>query len=154
VGNTTPKAEGFFGSTVSYKRFMLSFSFHYRFGGQAFNQTLIDRVENADPRFNVDSRVLEQRWKQPGDRTFFKNITDLTDTYVSSRFVQKDNLIELQSLYLSYDFKPNAIRRLGLQNLRLAATANDVFRTSTIQAERGIYYPFARSLTFSLLGSF
>ncbi|MFS2187405.1 SusC/RagA family TonB-linked outer membrane protein [Mucilaginibacter sp. Mucisp84] len=154
VGNTTPKAEGFFGSTVSYKRFMLSFSFHYRFGGQAFNQTLIDRVENADPRFNVDSRVLEQRWKQPGDHTFFKNITDLTDTYVSSRFVQKDNLIELQSLYLSYDFKPNAIRRLGLQNLRLAATANDVFRTSTIQAERGIYYPFARSLTFSLLGSF
>lgn len=154
VGNTTPKAEGFFGSTVSYKRFMLSFSFHYRFGGQAFNQTLIDRVENADPRFNVDSRVLEQRWKQPGDHTFFKNITDLTDTYVSSRFVQKDNLIELQSLYLSYDFKPNAIRRLGLQNLRLAATANDIFRASTIQAERGIYYPFARSLTFSLLGSF
>ncbi|QTE59014.1 TonB-dependent receptor domain-containing protein [Mucilaginibacter rubeus] len=154
VGNTTPKAEGFFGSTVSYKRFMLSFSFHYRFGGQAFNQTLIDRVENADPRFNVDSRVLEQRWKQPGDHTFFKNITDLTDTYVSSRFIQKDNLIELQSLYLSYDFKPNAIRRLGLQNLRLAATANDIFRASTIQAERGIYYPFARSLTFSLLGSF
>ncbi|AYL93876.1 SusC/RagA family TonB-linked outer membrane protein [Mucilaginibacter celer] len=154
VGNTAPKAEGFFGTSVSYKRFLMSVSFHYRFGGQAFNQTLIDRVENADPRFNVDSRVLEQRWKKPGDHTFFKNITDLTDTYVSSRFVQKDNLIELQSLYLSYDFKLAAIRRLGLQNLRLAATANDIFRASTIQAERGINYPFARSLTFSLLGSF
>jgi hypothetical protein len=101
------------------------------------------------PRYNVDSRVLEQRWKQPGDHTFFKNITDLTDTYVSSRFVQKDNLIELQSLYLSYDFNPASIRRLGLQNLRLAATANDIFRASTIQVERGINYPFARSLTFS-----
>ncbi|SEP41504.1 SusC/RagA family TonB-linked outer membrane protein [Mucilaginibacter sp. OK283] len=154
VGNTTPKAEGFFGSTVTYKRFMLSFSFHYRFGGQAFNQTLIDRVENADPRFNVDSRVLEQRWKQPGDHTFFKNIADLSDTYVSSRFVQKDNLIELQSLYLSYDFNPKSIHRFGLQNLRFAATANDIFRASTIEVERGINYPFARSLTVSIQGSF
>ena len=154
VGNTAPKAEGSFGTTVTYKRFMLSFNFHYRFGGKAFNQTLIDRVENADPRYNVDSRVLEQRWKQPGDHTFFKNIADLTDTYVSSRFVQKDNLVELQSLYLSYDFNPASIRKIGLQNLRLSATANDIFRTSTIQVERGIYYPFARSLTFGIQGSF
>jgi hypothetical protein len=154
VGNTTPKAEGFFGSSVSYKRFLLSFSFHYRFGGQAFNQTLIDRVENADPRYNVDSRVLEQRWKQPGDHTFFKNIADLTKTYVSSRFVQNDNLVELQSLYFSYDFNSKSIRKYGLQNLRLAATANDLFRASSIQVERGINYPFARSLTFSIQGSF
>jgi TonB-linked SusC/RagA family outer membrane protein len=154
VGNTTPTAEGFFGSSVSYKRFMVSFSFHYRFGGQAFNQTLIDRVENADPRFNVDSRVLSDRWKQPGDKTFFKDITDLSKTYVTSRFVQKDNLVELQSLYVSYDFNPKLIRRLGFQNLRLATTGNDLFRTSSIATERGISYPFARSLTFSVQASF
>jgi TonB-linked SusC/RagA family outer membrane protein len=154
VGNTTPKAEGFFGSSISYKRFLMSFSFHYRFGGLLFNQTLIDRVENADPRFNVDSRVLEQRWKQPGDHTFFKNIADLTSTYVSSRFVQKDNILELQSLYLSYDFNTAAIRKLGLQNLRLAATGNDLFRTSSVAVERGLSYPYARSVTFSIQGSF
>jgi TonB-linked SusC/RagA family outer membrane protein len=154
VGNTTPKAEGFVGSSITYKRFLMSFSFHYRFGGQLFNQTLIDRVENADPRFNVDSRVLEQRWKQPGDHTFFKNIADITNTYVSSRFVQKDNLIELQSLYFSYDFNTAAVRKLGLQNLRVAATGNDLFRTSSVAIERGISFPYARSLTFSLQGSF
>jgi hypothetical protein len=154
VGNTTPTAEGFFGSSISYKRFLVSFSFHYRFGGQAFNQTLIDRVENADPRYNVDSRVLSDRWKQPGDKTFFKDIADLSKTYVSSRFVQNDNLIELQSLYVSYDFNPKVIRRLGFQNLRLAATGNDLFRTSSIATERGIAYPFARSLNFSVQASF
>jgi TonB-linked SusC/RagA family outer membrane protein len=154
VGNTTPAAEGFFGSSISYKRFLVSFSFHYRFGGQAFNQTLIDRVENADPRYNVDSRVLSDRWKQPGDKTFFKDITDLSKTYVSSRFVQNDNLIELQSLYVSYDFNPKVIRRLGFQSLRLATTGNDLFRTSTIATERGIAYPFARSVNFSLQASF
>ena len=154
VGNTTPKAEGFFGSNVTYKRFLMSFSFHYRFGGQTFNQTLIDRVENADPRFNVDSRVLEQRWKQPGDHTFFKNIADVNNTYVSSRFVQKDNIIELQSLYFSYDFNTAPIRKLGLQSLRVAATGNDLFRASSIAIERGINYPYARSVTFSLQGTF
>jgi TonB-linked SusC/RagA family outer membrane protein len=154
VGNTTPKAEGFFGSSITYKRFLMSFSFHYRFGGQLFNQTLIDRVENADPRFNVDSRVLSERWKKPGDQTFFKNIADITNTYVSSRFVQKDNLIELQSLYFSYDFKPTAVRKIGMQNLRLAATGNDLFRTSSIAVERGISYPYARSVTFSIQASF
>jgi hypothetical protein len=154
VGNTTPTAEGFFGSSISYKRFLVSFSFHYRFGGQAFNQTLIDRVENADPRYNVDSRVLSDRWKQPGDKTFFKDIADLSKTYVSSRFVQNDNLIELQSLYVSYDFNPKVIRRLGFQSLRLATTGNDLFRTSSIATERGIAYPFARSLNFSVQASF
>jgi TonB-linked SusC/RagA family outer membrane protein len=154
VGNTTPAAEGFFGSSISYKRFLVSFSFHYRFGGQAFNQTLIDRVENADPRYNVDSRVLSDRWKQPGDKTFFKDIADLSKTYVSSRFVQNDNLIELQSLYVSYDFNPKVIRRLGFQSLRLATTGNDLFRTSSIATERGIAYPFARSLNFSVQASF
>ncbi len=154
VGNRAPAAEGFFGSTISYKRLMFSFNFHYRFGGDTFNQTLIDRVENANPRFNVDSRVLSDRWQQAGDHTFFKNIADVTQTYVSSRFVQKDRLLELQSVYVSYDWQGKMIQSLGIKNLRLAATANDIFRTSSIEAERGINYPFARSVTFSLLGSF
>jgi TonB-linked SusC/RagA family outer membrane protein len=154
VGNSTPKAEGFFGGNISYKRFMLSASFHYQYGGETYNQTLIDRVENADPRFNVDSRVLSERWIKPGDQAFFKDIKDLNKTYVSSRFVQKDNLIELQSLYLSYDFKPELIRKAKFQNLRVAITANDIFRSSSIDIERGIQYPFARSLTFSLQASF
>lgn len=154
VGNTTPDAEGFFGSSITYKGFLVSFSFHYRFGGEAFNQTLIDRVENADPRFNVDSRVLSDRWVKPGDHTFFKNIADLNDTYVSSRFVQKDNLLELQSVYLSYDFKREWIKKARLQNLRAAITANDIFRSSSIEIERGINYPFARSFTFSLQAAF
>ncbi len=38
---------------------------HYKFGGYMFNQTLVDRVENADPRYNVDRRALEQRWQKP-----------------------------------------------------------------------------------------
>lgn len=154
VGDSTPKFAGNFGSNISYKNFMVSFSFYYRMGGQVYNQTLVDRIENADPRFNVDSRALTQRWVNPGDQALYKNIQDLSLTRASSRFVQKESLIDLQSVYMSYDFKKDFIRKAGLQSLRTSITMNDIFRASTIEIERGIDSPFARSITFSLQATF
>jgi TonB-linked SusC/RagA family outer membrane protein len=154
VGDNTPKAEGFLGANIAYKNFMLSASFYYRFGADVYNQTLADRVENADPRFNVDRRVLDQRWRKPGDKTFFKDVADLGSSFASNRFVQKDNLLELRSVYLSYDFDKRVYSRMRMNNLRVAFTANDIWRSSSIQIERGLYYPFARNFTFSLQTSF
>ena len=154
IAEGAPKFEGNINPNIGYKNFLFSFSFFYRFGGYTYNQTLVDRVENADPRFNVDSRVLNQRWIKPGDQTFFKNIADFSITNVSSRFVQKENLLELRSIYASYDFKKDMVNRFGLQNLRTTLAMNDIFRTSSIEMERGTIYPFARSFTFSLLASF
>ena len=154
IAEGAPKFEGNINPNIGYKNFLFSFSFFYRFGGYTYNQTLVDRVENADPRFNVDSRVLNQRWIRPGDQTFFKDIADFSITNVSSRFVQKENLLELRSIYASYDFKKDMVKRFGLQNLRTTLAMNDIFRTSSIEMERGTIYPFARSFTFSLLASF
>ncbi|MEG2556775.1 MAG: hypothetical protein RSA53_11900, partial [Odoribacter sp.] len=71
VGDTEPAMEGYFGTNVDYKGWNLYTSFHYRMGGQIYNQTLIDRVENADPKQNADRRVLIDRWQKPGDVTIF-----------------------------------------------------------------------------------
>ncbi|WP_443938536.1 SusC/RagA family TonB-linked outer membrane protein [Pedobacter sp. MW01-1-1] len=149
-----PKVDGNLNGNISFKNFLVSLSFYYRFGGYTYNQTLVDRVENADPRFNVDQRVLEQRWIKPGDQSFYKNIADLSITNVSSRFIQKENLIELRSIYISYDMKQKFLKKAGFQSLRPAITFNDIFRSSSIEMERGIYYPFARTCTFSLMASF
>ncbi|GAA4311886.1 TonB-dependent receptor [Mucilaginibacter gynuensis] len=154
VGDATPKVAGNFGGNITYKQFQLSFSLYYRLGGQMYNQTLVDRVENANPRFNVDRRALDEKWKKPGDVTFYKNIADQGVTFASSRFVQKENLVELQSVNFSYDLKKDVAKKIGLQSLRPSITLNDVFRTSSIEIERGINYPFARNVTFSLLASF
>lgn len=154
IGDGTPKISGNLGSNISYKGFMLSFSLYYRFGGQTYNQTLVDRIENADPRFNVDRRALSLRWVNPGDQALYKNIADLTKTNVSSRFIQKENLMELQSVYMGYDFKKNMLRKIGLQALRASVTMNDIFRTSSVEIERGIDSPFARNVSFSLQASF
>ncbi|WP_246104285.1 SusC/RagA family TonB-linked outer membrane protein [Mucilaginibacter corticis] len=154
IGDMEPKAEGYIGSNITYKQFLLSFQFHYKFGGQAFNQTLIDRVENADPRFNVDSRALTERWQQPGDKALFKNIADLGTSYATSRFVQRENTIDLPSVTLSYDVKKTFAKKIGMQSLRATLTVNDAFYSSSIQQERGINYPYARSLTGSLQATF
>ncbi|MDN3582405.1 SusC/RagA family TonB-linked outer membrane protein [Mucilaginibacter flavus] len=154
IGDSEPKIEGYLGSNISYKQLYLSFTFHYRFGGQQFNQTLIDRVENADPRFNVDSRALSQRWQKPGDVALYKNIADLGTSYATSRFVQKENTIDLPAVTLSYDIKKSLAKRLGMQMVRASLTVNDVFHTSSIETERGITYPYARSLTCSIQATF
>ncbi|WEK38124.1 MAG: SusC/RagA family TonB-linked outer membrane protein [Candidatus Pseudobacter hemicellulosilyticus] len=154
VGNSAPEAEGSFGLFTSYKQFSLNLNFQTRFGGDMYNQTLVDRVENADPRFNVDSRVFEEKWKQRGDHTFYKNIADLGTTEVVSRFVMPDNLIELQSLYFSYDVNQQLLSRTPVRYLRASFTMNDVWRWSSVKQERGIDYPYARSFTFSIQAGF
>ncbi|MCA5006322.1 SusC/RagA family TonB-linked outer membrane protein [Sphingobacterium sp. WQ 366] len=154
VAVATPKAEGFLGATIRYKQFSAVTYVQVRVGGKSYNQTLVDRVENADPRYNVDSRVLEEKWKQPGDLSFYKSIRDLGQTRVSSRFIMDDNLVNLQSLFLSYDAKQEFAQRFKLSNLRFNITTNDLLRWSSIQQERGISYPFARSLSFALQASF
>ena len=154
VGIDQPKAEGYFGSSLRYKNFNLNFNFYTRWGGQHYNQTLVDRIENADPRYNVDSRVFADKWKAPGDHTFYKNIADLGQTQTVSRFVQKDNVLELQSLYLSYDLPETHLVKSGIKSLRIAFTMNNLVRWSSISQERGIDFPFARSFNISLTGRF
>ena len=75
IGDTAPKGQGSFGYTLSYKQLSMFASFLYTFGGDAYNNTLVSYVENADIKNdNVDKRVLLDRWQKPGDITTMKDI--------------------------------------------------------------------------------
>ncbi|UYQ92115.1 SusC/RagA family TonB-linked outer membrane protein [Chitinophaga horti] len=150
VGNSTPFLDGYFGGNVVLGNFMLEVSFYTKFGGDYYNQTLVDRVENANPWYNVDSRALTQRWKKPGDVVFYKDIANRDLTRTSSRFIQDENRVELKSVFLSYDAPASFYSRLKVKSLRCSITMNDLAYWSTIKAERGIDYPFARNFIFSL----
>lgn len=155
IGNTEPKARGAFGLNLRYKRFTLYTTFLYEFGGQAYNQTLVDKVENIDLRnFNADKRVLLERWQKPGDVTPLKNVADNTITRATSRFVQDKNELKFNSISLGYDFKPELLKKVGLSMLRLQASANDIVTFSSIKQERGLTYPYARTFNFNLSTSF
>ena len=151
IGDTAPKGQGSFGYTLSYKQLSMFASFLYTFGGGAYNNTLVSYVENADIKNdNVDKRVLLDRWQKPGDITTMKDIRDRNvTTGASSRFVQKNNTLQWSSLTMSYNFRPEQLKKLHLSGLRLSFTMNDLFYWSTIRQERGLDYPYSRSFNLT-----
>lgn len=95
-----------------------------------------------------------------GDLSFYKGLLDpdgyaITEpTYATSRFVQKDDLVSLESISLYYRFNDSVTKKWGLSNTKVSLYSNDVFRLSTIRRERGLDYPFARSFTLQVSTSF
>lgn len=153
-GDTEPKMFGNFGTNLFYKGWNLNLLFSYQFGADQYNRTLADRVEGANPTENADRRVLNDRWKKPGDHALYKNINDFETTYTSTRFVQKEQTLQLRSISLSYEFSKNLLSKYKINTLRLSFYANDIFRASTIKNERGLNYPFEQSYVLGLNVSF
>ena len=156
-GNTRPDVEGVIGSSLNWKGFSVSLNFRYQMGADVFNEALYNKVENisrSDLNKNQDKRALYERWQEVGDIVHFKDIASAASTPMSSRFVQTENVLTLESLYLGYEFYNGWIEKLGLSSLKLQFSMRDVFRASTIRSERGISYPFARSMEAGLSFNF
>ena len=149
-GIEDPKFRGNINSMLSYKNWSMNVAFSYHLGGDIYNSTLVDRVENADLHYNVDRRVYEGRWRKPGDHTFFKNILDQRQTQMSSRFVQREYTLECQSLMLKYDLPRQWVSYLHAQYVSLSFSTDNLFRLSSIKQERGISYPFSHRYSLSL----
>ena len=162
LGDATSKLKGMIGSNFNYKGITFNINLSFQYGGQMYNQTLIDKVENVNlVENNADERVLTERWKKPGDIASFKSlVADGTNTLVltkaTSRFVQDNNYLEASSITLGYSFPPNLtwVRKLKLSTPRISITQVNAFRFATIKTERGTNYPFSRSFNFGLSTTF
>ena len=165
VGNSQPKYRGTFGFNGEYKGFGLGCVFRYLGGCEYYNQTLVDKVENADLSKNVDKRVLYGRWSETNRNAPFKSLAPYNDengnyvanpkTEPTSRFVQDRRELTLASINAYYDMRNKKwMRAINMERLKFSFNMNDVCTISTIKAERGSYYPFARTMSFSLSAEF
>ena len=102
--------------------------FTIRTGGQQYNQTYANKIENVNLAFNVDRRVSSERWMNPGDEAIFSGLT--------------------------YDFRQKWVQQAGFSRLALTASIGNVFHWSTIKQERGTSYPFAIQPSFGISCSF
>ncbi len=154
VGDTNPKVNGTFSSSINWRDFSCTLGFTYKWGGVVYNQTLVDKIENSNIAYNLDLRAMTERWKNPGDVTHYKRLSeDSANTPQSTRFLMDDNEVCLSSLNLGYRFKHTNykfLNHLNVDVLSLNFTTNDLLRFSTVKRERGLSYPFARSYTMSL----
>ena len=161
IGDTNPKLRGTLGLSAGWNGFTLSVAASYKWGGDLYNTTLVDRVENVNGFGNLDKRVSET-WVNPGDHAAYKRIDMMqspaqivTTTRPTSRFVQKDNEIYLSTINLGYEFyKAKWVRNIGLERLRLSFYMNELARFSSAEVERGTSYPFARTFSFSINADF
>ncbi|MBL1409497.1 SusC/RagA family TonB-linked outer membrane protein [Sphingobacterium sp. C459-1T] len=172
-GISVPKYRGNFGINGEYKGIGLSVICTYLGGGQLYNTTLLDKIENVDIHSNFDIRVLSDRWMYPGQMTPYKRNTGATPydmrngtyrynsdpwrqelTRPTQRFVQDQNELNISSISLSYDFNRRWLTPYKLERLRLFVYMNDVVKFSSIGIERGTTYPFARTVSFKLSATF
>ncbi|MBR5905054.1 MAG: SusC/RagA family TonB-linked outer membrane protein [Bacteroidales bacterium] len=154
-GSSDPLFNGNFGINGEVKGFGFSLTATFYGGGYLYNSTLLNKVENTTLETNVDRRVFSGRWAKAGDIAPFKSPKGVNSvTKATSRFVQKNEVLNLSSATLYYEVPLRLIKDLKLSRLRLSLYTNDIFTFSSIEIERGTSYPYARKFSFSINASF
>ncbi len=154
VGNTNPILRGSMMTTVRWKGLSFSLSTSYTFGGDYYNSTIQDKVENIDKYHNVDARALTDRWKNPGDLKRYLSITSGETTHYSERFVEKRNEIYFSNIQVMYDVPVKRITKLGLRKLAVGFGFSDIGYLSTVRFERGTSYPYCRGINITFRPTF
>lgn len=150
IGDTEPKYAGTFSTNIYWKGFSLYALFNFRLGAWVYNTTRSTKVEGADPRYNADQRVFDDRWKKPGDIATYKDIADTSTPKQTDRFAEEENTLTLGSLNLSYEFSDKVCRKLHLRNLRTGINFTDILRLSSVKIERGTDYLYSQGFEFYL----
>ena len=153
-GDSTPDVQGSINTSLTWKDFTFGASFAYRLGAEVQLSTLLNKVENissAALKTNQDVRAFTDRWQKPGDTAKFKRIDDQSTTKMSSRFIATENVLQCSSVNVGYrTTRAKFLKAIGATSFNVTAYMNDIFRISTVKEERGLDYPFQRSVSLSL----
>ena len=76
------------------------------------------------------------------------SLTDVTP--MSSRFIADEKTLSGESISFGYETQAKWLHRIGASSMTIRGYMNDIFRVSTVKNERGLDYPFARAVAFSL----
>lgn len=154
MGTTVPVMEGSISTSFAWRNFSVNATCSYTWGGYIYNSTRASKVENIDPRRNVDVRAFTERWHKAGDLVSYAGYKNSNSYIHTERFVEKKNELYLSSLGFSYDMNPKWVQKVGLKKLMLGVTFTDVCRLSTVKYERGTDYPYMRGFNFTISPTF
>ena len=131
LGNSLPKLTGGFGFKFNYGRWSLNAQFNYRIDYDVVNMARLN-MESMTSN-NNQSQAVNYRWRKEGDVTSIpralignQGIANY-NTMISDRFVEDGTFLRLNYLQLSYSFPQNMVKKIGLNELRFYASANNLF---------------------------
>lgn len=129
LGNSMPKVNGGFGLTFRYGRWTLKTNFNYRFDYKVVNFARMN-LENMSSTVNQCATV-NYRWRKDGDPTPIPRALYGSSTAYnwlgSDRYVEDGSFVRLQYVQLSYNFPTKIIKKLGLSDLKMYASANNLY---------------------------
>ena len=128
LGNSNPAAQGGFGLTFRYKKWSLRTSFTYRWDVDVVNSSRM-AFENMSS-FDNQSVAVNWRWRKEGDITEIPRAVNGSANafnYLGSdRYVEDASYVRLSYVQLSYSFEPSWLKKIGLKNLNVYASADNV----------------------------
>ena len=134
-GNLMPKAYGGFGTNLQFFGFDFSMSFAYQFGGKIWDYSYQDLMHNGN------TSDMGQNWHKdiynawtPENRFTDVPRLDAQDQYTNSnsdRWLVSSNYLSLQNITLGYNLPKKIVEKIRLQNIRVYASAENLFLWST-----------------------
>lgn len=158
-----PKAFGALSNTFSYKNLEFGFVLQYSLGGYAMDSQYSSYMSAGQSSGGTYHRDLLKGWRKPGDVTDIPRM-DLTQVSqfgaTSDRWLERSDYLNINSVNVGYRFSNELSSRLGLRNLRVYLSAENL---GYITARKGFNtlssftgsagsgsYSFARTLNFGL----
>lgn len=136
LGNSQPLMFGGFSSSLGYKTWGLLITGSYTYKRDIMNAALSSRLRMAGNPFGQQA-VLPvddlSYWKGPGDIARYPDPINYTRSGVvnpfrnnQSLFQEDGSYLKINTIILSYAFNKQQLKRLGINGLRLSATAYNV----------------------------
>jgi len=165
IGNPNPDFTFGFNNTFSFGGVDLGIFFQGSQGGEIFNMTNV-QLNNGDA--NTTRAYFDSAMSGEAPR-----VGNNSNREISSRFVEDGSYIRLKNIALGYNLPSDLIQNIGVQNIRLAVSAQNLLTftnysgldpevnyfgasgdnntsSNTVQGFDFGNYPTVRSVTFSL----
>ncbi len=127
--SSIPDLLGSVSNSISYKGISLNFLINYGIGGSFLDNGYSAMMHSGDYGSSLHPDILNA-WRQPGDITDVPRMengnADLVRTQ-SSRFLTDASFVTLKNVNVGYSFDNNTMDKLGLDNLRVSITGENLY---------------------------
>ncbi len=126
LGNSNPKLNGGFGTTIRYKSFYCSAFFNFRYGNKIVNKARMF----AENMYYLDnqSKSVNWRWRKDGDVTEMpRALYNYGYNWLGSdRYVEDGSFLRFKYLTFSYSVPSEKLREFYINRLSLYLTFNNL----------------------------
>ncbi len=129
IGNAQPKLIGGFTNRVSWKGIDLSILIQGSYGNSVLNFTNTTLLNSGANLENNQSRLALQRWRKEGDITNVPKyeLNNTFNNFHSSRYLEDGSFVRVKNVSLGYNLPKKWITRYGVANVRVYASATNLY---------------------------